>query len=54
MTLDNALNNIEMNIQSVLAVKNKEVEPIRCEKCDYCKSTKVLKGAISMFDLINE
>lgn len=54
MTLDNALNNIEMNIQSVLAVKNGEVEPIRCEKCDYCKSTKVLKGAISMFDLINE
>ena len=51
-TLDHALNYIEMNMASVLMVKHKEVEPTRCEKCDYCKSTKVLKGAISMQDLI--
>lgn len=52
MTLDHALNYIEMNMASVLMVKNGEVEPTRCEKCDFCKSTKVLKGAISMQDLI--
>ena len=50
----NALNEIEMNMASVLMVKSGEVEPLRCEKCDYCKATKVLTGAISHMDLINE
>lgn len=54
MTLDHALNEIEMNMSSVLMVKSGEVEPFRCEKCDYCKATKVLTGAISYMDLINE
>lgn len=54
MTLDHALNEIEMNMQSVLMVKNGEVEPMRCEKCDYCKSTKVLTGPINHQDLISE
>lgn len=54
MTLDHALNEIEMNMASVLMVKTGEVEPFRCEKCDYCKATKVLKGAISYMDLISE
>lgn len=53
-TLNHALNEIDMNIQSVLMVKSGEVEPMRCEKCDYCKATKVLKGPISYRDLINE
>ena len=52
LTLDHALNEIEMNMQSVLAVKNGDVEPIRCEQCDYCKSTKVLTGPINHQDLI--
>ena len=54
MTLDHALNEIEMNMPSVLMVKSGEAEPVRCEKCDYCKATKVLKGAISYMDLISE
>lgn len=54
MTLDHALNEIEMNMASVLMVKSGDVEPFRCEKCDYCKATKVLTGAISHMDLINE
>lgn len=54
MTLDHALNYVEMNMASVLMVKNKEVEPVRCEKCDFCKRTKKLTGAISMQDLIEE
>lgn len=54
MTLKNALNEIEMNMPSVLMVRNGEVEPIRCEKCDYCKATRVLTGAISDMDLISE
>lgn len=54
MTLDNALNEIEMNMASVLAVKNGEVEPIPCGKCDYCKSVMKLTGVIGMNDLICE
>lgn len=54
MTLDHALNFVEMNMTSVLMVKNGEVEPVRCNKCDYCKRTKKLTGAISMQDLIEE
>lgn len=54
VTLDNALNEIEMNMASVLSVWKGETEPIRCERCDYCKSTKKLTGAISIYDLINE
>lgn len=53
MTLDHALNYVEMNMPSVLLVKNKEVEPTRCCKCDFCKRTKVLTKAISMQDLID-
>ena len=50
--LDHALNEVEMNMESVLAVKSGEAEPIRCEECDYCHSTEVLSGAINHQDLI--
>ena len=53
-TLENALNEIEMNMPTVLAVKNGETEPLRCECCDYCKSTKVLMKPINHRDLITE
>lgn len=54
MALDHALNEVEMNMPSVLALKRGDAEPIRCEKCDYCKSTKKLSHAISYQDLITE
>lgn len=50
--LDHALNEVETNMPAVLAVKNRDVEPIRCEKCDYCKSTEILTGPVRMEDLI--
>lgn len=53
-TLDHALNIIEMNVPSILMVKNGETEPIRCENCAYCRATKKLKAPISMNDLIME
>jgi hypothetical protein len=31
------------HIERVKAVKSGLVEPVRCEKCDYCRSTKVIK-----------
>lgn len=42
--LQTALNMIEAKIERFDLIKNGDVEPIRCEKCDYCKSTKILTG----------
>lgn len=53
-TLENALNEVQMNMENVLAVKNGEATPIRCEHCDYCKRTRVLTNPINYRDLINE
>jgi hypothetical protein len=51
-SLDHALNEVQMNMPSVLAIKNGETEPIRCERCNYCKSTKKLDRVIHYNDLI--
>jgi hypothetical protein len=42
--LDGALGMVEAKIERFDLIKSGDVEPIRCEKCDYCKSTKVLKA----------
>lgn len=38
--LDMRLKEIEENLPHLIAVKNGEVEPERCECCDYCKLTR--------------
>ncbi len=53
-TLDNALNQMRMDVESVLAVKNEEVEPTRCGHCNYCKTTAKLMKPINYRDLIME
>ena len=53
-TLENALNEVQMNMPTVLAIKEGKAEPVRCEKCDYCKSTKILTKPINFRDLICE
>ena len=45
------LGKVEANMPRILAVKSGEVDPIRCEDCDYCRSTKVLSGAIHYSEL---
>ena len=52
MTLDHSLNEVEMNMVSVLMVKNGETEPIPCGKCDYCKETLPVEEVINIADLI--
>ena len=42
--LDTALKLVEAKIDRFDLIKTAQVEPIRCEKCDYCKQTKVLKA----------
>ena len=40
--LDTAYKLVESKIDRFDLIKNGEVEPIRCGKCDYCKQTKIL------------
>ena len=48
--LDLAFNRIENNIEMYDAMKHGIIEPTRCEKCEYCKMTKVLKEPTSSND----
>ncbi len=50
--LKNALAEIKAKIGNVQMLKNGEIEPIRCECCDYCKSTKKLTKAIHFSELL--
>lgn len=50
--LDEALIEVERNTPKVMMVKCGEIEPIRCELCDYCKHTKELKAPILSSDLL--
>ena len=50
--LDEAKNMVEMNMPRILRVKNGEVEPDRCEMCDCCRHTKILKRPISITNLV--
>lgn len=52
MTLDHSLNEVEMNMASVLMVKNGETDPIPCGKCDHCKATEPIEEVINIADLI--
>lgn len=42
--LDASLAMVEAKIERFDLIKSGDVEPRRCEKCDYCKKTKVLKA----------
>ena len=48
--LDTALKVVESKIDRFDLIKSGDIEPVRCEKCDYCKSTKILKEP-SVFEI---
>ena len=52
--LDTAMEIVKANVQRFADMKKGIGEPIRCEKCDYCKQTKVLDRVITMEDLDND
>lgn len=52
--LDVALQIVKANTGRFADLKTGIGEPIRCEKCDYCKRTKILDGVVSMEDLNND
>lgn len=45
---------VESNTPKIVALKNGEMEPIRCGMCDYCKHTKVLEKPIHYSELLGE
>lgn len=52
VSLDHALESIKMNLPFVLGIRKGEYEPVRCGKCNYCRSTEKIEGLIPMQDLI--
>lgn len=48
--IDYTLETIKSRLPRIVAVRNGQVEPIRCEKCEYCRDTKQLKKPISLLD----
>ena len=49
--LDVCLELMEEDVKRFALIKNGIIEPERCERCDYCKHTKVLTAPISSMDL---
>ena len=50
--IDSALELVKHNIEMIDMIKHGEMPPIRCEHCDYCKSTKKLTRVISAEELL--
>lgn len=50
--IDNALAVIEHNAEVIDMIKHGEVPPVRCECCDWCKTTKKLTRVISAEELM--
>lgn len=51
--LDDRLSEINSNVPKILALKKGEIEAIRCEHCDYCRHTKVLREPVHHSELVN-
>jgi hypothetical protein len=45
------LEEIKFKLPHIMAVRNGEIEPERCEKCDYCRQTKKIIKPIHWLDL---
>lgn len=52
--LKEKLYEVELNVNKIIALKNGEYEPLRCEICDYCKHTKILSKPIHYTELVGE
>lgn len=52
--LKDTLCEVEQNISKVVALKNSEIEPIRCGICKYCRHTKVLTHPIHFTEIVGE
>lgn len=51
ITLDLAMDYVLEKVHRFADIKAGLIEPVRCERCDYCKSTKKLTDILSLEDL---
>lgn len=51
-TLDAEMEVLKERLPYFDAIRTKIIEPPRCEKCDYCRATNRLSGAVDLDDLI--
>jgi hypothetical protein len=49
-TLDTEIDILEMMLPEWAAIKRGEVEPVRCEQCEYCRLTKVISADIPYYE----
>lgn len=54
LMMDEKLAEVKSNIVKIQRIKDGDIEPLRCEVCDYCADTEVLNGPISMDMLMGE
>lgn len=54
MLMEEKLEEFKRNVTHIQALKKGDMEPIRCELCDYCADTEVLSGPVSMDMLMGE
>lgn len=52
--LDDAISIVEYNLPRILRIKSGEIPADRCERCDYCNDTYVVKKPISATELVGE
>lgn len=52
--LDSALCGVQSAVERIKLLKAGEIEPERCERCDYCKASKIITKPILMSALIQE
>ena len=51
--IDAQMDRLKEDVERVQLLKDGTIEPIRCEKCDYCADTKVINKPISLYDLLS-
>ena len=52
-SLQNELMMVSEKLPRIIAVKEGIEEPVRCEKCRYCRTTKKINGLIHYLELID-
>lgn len=54
MLMDEKLTEVKSSIVKIQRIKEGDLEPLRCEVCDYCADTEVLDGPVSIDMLLGE
>lgn len=52
--LSESLEEVKHNCEKISMLKSGEIKPLRCELCDYCKSTRVLEKPIHYSELLGD